>query len=82
MHPFFQTTMSAFHAYMTRDLLLKKRDMSTLKKTYHQLQEQADDKNTPSVPKEMSFDLLLAEWGQLERENKECAAAMERELAR
>jgi hypothetical protein len=73
--------MSSFHAYVMK-LQLKKRDMLTLKKTYHRLQEQANDNNVARVSKEITFDLLVAEWERLERENRECDTYMKQELVR
>lgn len=73
--------MSSFHAYEMK-LQLKKRDMLTLKKTYHRLQEQANDNTVARVSKEDTFDLLVAEWEGLERENRECDTYMKQELVR
>ena len=78
-----QEKMAGFQAYLTKEIPVKKRDMSTLKDTHRQLQEQAAKKKKgPAVPEEMTFELLEAEWAGLERENKECRIAMERELER
>lgn len=50
---------------------------------YGQLQElAAKKKKGPAVPMEMAFELLEAEWAGLERENKDCEVAMEREMER
>ena len=73
--------MSSFHAYV-KEVLLKKRDVLTLKKTYNRLQEQANDNSVVAVPKEIRLDLLVAEWANLERENGECDTYMKQELVR
>ena len=57
-------------------------DMLTLKKTYHRLQEQENDNTVARVSKENTFDLLVAEWERLERENRECDSYMKQELVR
>ena len=75
--------MSGFQGYLTKEVPVKKRDMATLKDTHQQLQEQAAKKKRgPTVPEELTFELLEAEWAGLERENNECQVAMERELER
>ena len=74
--------MSGFQGYLTKELPVKQRDMATLKNTHQQLLEQAAKKKGPAVPEELTFELLEAEWTGLERENKECQVAMERELQR
>ena len=79
----FQAKMSGFQGYLTKELPVKQRDMATLKDTHRQLQEQAAKKKKgPAVPEELTFELLEAEWTGLEKENKECQVAMERELER
>ena len=74
--------MSGFQGYLTKELPVKQRDMATLKNTHQQLLVQAAKKKGPAVPEEFTFELLEAEWTGLERENKECQIAMERELRR
>ena len=66
-----------------KDLPVKQRDVALLKDMYNQLQEQAAKKKKgPTVPDDMTFELLEAAWAGLERENGECEAAMTRELER
>ena len=75
--------MDDFHAYVTKKLPVKKRDVSSLRDLSSQLREQAaKKKKAPAIPEEMTFELLEVEWARLERENKECEVAMERELER
>ena len=75
--------MDEFHAYVTKQLPVKKRDVSSLRDLSSQLREQAaKKKKVPAIPEEMTFELLEVEWARLERENKECEVAMERELER
>ena len=75
--------MEDFQTYKTKEIPVKKRDITLLKDMYRQLQEQAAKKKKgPAVPENMTFELLEGEWAGLERENKECETAMERELER
>ena len=57
--------------------------MVALKTMYGQLVEQATKKKKgAAVPEEMTFELLEVEWAGLEKENKDCQVAMEKELDR
>lgn len=81
--PISQVKVDDFQAYKTKEVPVKKRDVTLLKDMYRQLQEQAAKKKKgPGVPENMTFELLEAEWAGLERENKDCETAMERELER
>ena len=83
MTALFQARIDRFHVYQSKDLPVKQRDVALLKDMYNQLQEQAAKKKKgPTVPDDMTFELLEAAWAGLERENGECEAAMTRELER
>ena len=73
--------MDGFHDYKTREVPVHKRDMATLKDTHTMLVEQAAKKKRgAAIPTDMTFELLEAEWAELERENGECEAAMEKHM--
>ena len=83
MHVPVQARVDGFHAYKSREVPVRKRDVSSLKDMFSQLQELAAKKKKGSiVPKEMTFELLEGEWEGLQRENEKCEVAMTREFER
>ena len=83
IHVPLQARVDGFHAYKSREVPVRKRDMSSLKDMFSQLQElAAKKKKGPIVPVEMTFELLEGAWEGLQRENEKCEVAMTREFER
>ena len=81
-----QARIGSYHDYKTKQLPVKKRDMSALGSLYGQLQEQGKKRKGGSsvsmVPPELELATVEGEWKKMEREGEECEAAMEREMER
>ena len=80
---YMQAKIDFFNTYKSKELPVKHRDLASLKTMHEQLVKQAAKKKRgAAVPEEMTFELLEVEWAVLEKENKECEVAMEKELER